>query len=66
MARKSGVIVNTLVYFIFFLLLFVELDILSLREIFIFALHGALTTSLSYSYVGDALNDDGCFHFFLF
>ena len=36
MARKSGVIVffvYMLAYFIFFLLLFVELDILSLRKI---------------------------------
>ena len=29
-----------------------------------YALHGALKTSLSYSYVGDTLNVDGYFHFF--
>ena len=31
-----------------------------------FVLHGALITSSSYSYLGDALNDDEYFHFFLF
>ena len=68
MARKSCVIVffvYLLAYFIFFLLPF-ELDILSLREAFFLTLHGALITSLSYSYLGDALNDDGYFHLFLF
>ena len=45
-------------------LLFFELDILGLNETFILiqALHGALTTSLSYSYVGAALNNNAYFH----
>ena len=33
---------------------------------FFFALHGSWLTSLSYLYVGDALSNDGYFHFFLF
>ena len=49
-------------------MLFVELDILGLCEtfLFFFALHGSWIISLSYSYVGDALRNDGYFHFFLF
>ena len=56
MARKSCVFVffdYMLAHFIFFLLSFVELDIFSLRETFFFALPGTLTTSLSYSYLGE-------------
>ena len=35
-----------------------------MKLFYFFALHGSWITSLSYLYVGDALSNDGYFHFF--